>query len=85
MSIEPISSSEAEYTGAEYLDDDTSQFSPISEDELTAFIQECLRDHNGMECYILGVGHFLLPLSLNGDRLTAMPLYEDDPRRRLSN
>jgi hypothetical protein len=80
--IAPIASSESQSTGAEYLEDDSSPFSSTSEEELTAFIEECLRDHNGMSCYIRGEGHSLLPLSLNGDRLTAMPLYENDPRRK---
>ena len=53
--------------------------------ELTAFVLGCLHDHNAMSCYIGGEECSLLPLSLTGDLLTAMPLdfaYDGEARRK---
>ncbi len=79
-----IASSESQYTSAGHSEDDCPLL-PISQVELTAFVLGCLHDHNAMSCYIGGEECSLLPLSLTGDLLTAMPLdfaYDGEARRK---
>lgn len=56
------------------LPDDAKSASSIADGKVAEFVRKCIADHNAMTCHIREEQHFLLPLSLDGDRVVAMPL-----------